>query len=118
MKYLIALAALLLARPAFADPGIQRTPCGFQQLTLGATAQSLTIPPACQTPGGPYLLVMRVEGSGLSGRYRDDGVAPTASVGMLINQTDTYPYEYSGNGATLQFISTSGAPVLDVLFYR
>lgn len=47
-------------------------------------------------------------------RYRDDGVAPTATVGML------WPVgcnPYAGPLKNVQFIAASGSPTMDVSYY-
>jgi hypothetical protein len=49
--------------------------------------------------------------------YRDDGTAPTATIGMPMLITDP-PFEYYGNLLQVQFILASGAPVLNVSYYR
>lgn len=114
MKSLVATAALLLATlvAAHAESGIRRVPCGFQQLAVD-TAKSLTIPAACG--GVPTLAVIRAEAQAL--RYRDDGVAPTTTVGMPIAITDG-PIEYQGTISALQFIAETSGGIVDVLFYR
>jgi hypothetical protein len=50
--------------------------------------------------------------------WRDDGTAPTATVGMPLLSTDTVPFEYYGDPLAIQFIAVSGSPVLDVSYYR
>ena len=50
-------------------------------------------------------------------RYRDDGAAPTASIGSLI-VSGTNPMLYTSALSALQFIAASGSPLLDVAFYR
>ena len=50
-------------------------------------------------------------------RYRDDGGAPTASLGseVIFGQN---PFLYTGTLSALQFIAASGSPLLNVSFYR
>ncbi len=50
-------------------------------------------------------------------RYRDDGVAPTASVGEIV-VSGQIPMLYTGTLGKLQFIAVTGSPILNVLFYR
>ena|SRR5437879_5605020 len=52
------------------------SPKGYQQLTVSTTAVSLTV------PAGTQMAVVLNETQPV--RYRDDGVAPTASVGVLV----------------------------------
>lgn len=87
---------------------ISLVPLGFQQIAL-AGATGLTV------PDGANFAVIRVETA--NARWRDDGVAPTTSVGVIMTSTDQ-PFEYSGTLSALQFIAVSGSPVLDVSYYR
>lgn len=107
----VAAAALLCSASAFADSGIRRVPCGFQQITV-TTVQSLTIPSTCTNAS---LAVIKAETQAI--RYRDDGVAPTATVGMPIAVTDA-PIEYQGTMSALQFIAETSGGVVDVLLYK
>ena len=84
-------------------------PLGYQQLTLTGTAQKLTV------PTGATVAVIAVETA--NARWRDDGVAPTASVGVPMATTDS-PLQYSGTLTALQFIAQTGSPILDCSFYR
>lgn len=60
-----------------------------------------------------------VETAGI--RYRDDGTAPTASVGMpVVPASSSIPacFQYSGGKpSALQFIALSGSPVVDIIAY-
>jgi hypothetical protein len=54
-------------------------------------------------------------------RWRDDGVAPTASVGQILGTgTATAPIcaGFSTTMSALQFITESGSSLLDVSFYQ
>jgi hypothetical protein len=114
MKLRIALLCLALVAPiaAKADSGIRRVPCGYQQLAVN-TAASLTIPTACGS--SPALAVIKAEAQAL--RYRDDGTAPTATVGQPIAVTDA-PILYEGSISALQFIAQTSGGIVNVLFYR
>lgn len=114
MKQLLATAAILLSSMAAAnaDSGIRRVPCGYQQLAVD-TAKSLTIPAACGE--APSLAVIRTEAQAV--RYRDDGTAPTTTVGMPIAIADP-PLEYQGRISALQFIAQTSGGIVDVLFYK
>ena len=48
--------------------------------------------------------------------WRDDGTAPTASVGMPMLATSPL-FEYGGPLATILFIAASGSPVLNISYY-
>jgi hypothetical protein len=49
--------------------------------------------------------------------WRDDGVAPTATVGMIIQTTDPL-FEYYGDLAAIQFIQVTASATLNVSYYR
>lgn len=72
-------------------------PLGYQQYTSLASATNLASIPANATNA-----VIAVEGAGI--RWRDDGTAPTASVGMPVTNGQTFAYQ--GNLAAIQFIGT------------
>jgi hypothetical protein len=112
-KLSIAFAMVLaFGSIARADSGIRYVPCGFQQLAVD-TAKSLTVPAACGP--NPSLAVIKAEAQDL--RYRDDGVAPTTTVGMPIAATDA-PIQYQGTIPELQFIAQTSGGIVDVLFYK
>ncbi len=83
-------------------------PLGYQQITSLASAAKLTV------PQGATMAILEAETEAV--RWRDDGTAPTASIGMLL-ETDT-PYEYSGDLSAIQFIATTSGAVLDVSYYQ
>lgn len=88
-------------------PGASVTPLGYQQITSLATAQSLTV------PAGATIALISIEGAPI--RYRDDGVAPTATVGMPLLAGQAF--QYSGTLSAIQFIQQSASATLDVLYY-
>jgi hypothetical protein len=69
-------------------------------------------------PNGATLAVLSVEGAAV--RYRDDGQAPTASVGMplAVGQAVTYQATLSAALSNLQFIQQAASATLDCSFYR
>lgn len=84
------------------------TPLGYQQITNLTAATSLTV------PTGATFAQIYVEGEGI--RYRDDGVAPTATVGQPVSaQTG---FQYSGNLANIQFIQQVASATIDVVYYK
>ena len=88
---------------------VRFTPLGFQQITSLSSAAGLTVPAEAD------MAVFTVDAASV--RWRDDGTAPTASVGMTIRDTDA-PFEYTGDLALIQFIAVSGSPVLNVSYYK
>ena len=84
------------------------TPLGYQQITSLASATSLTV------PAGAVSAIIYVETAGV--RWRDDGTAPTATVGMLLSAGQAF--QYAANLAAIQFIAQSGSPVVNVSYYK
>lgn len=117
-KHLLAGFLLLLAGcPVLAQGEQQSTdfvkPLGYCQLTATGSAAQLS---TCSggIPVRSVWAVICVETANI--RWRDDGVAPTASVGMPIVAGNCL--DYSGTFQTFQFIAVSGSPVLNVSFYN
>ena len=84
------------------------TPLGYQQITSLSSAQTLTV------PGGATFCVVSVEIAGV--RWRDDGTAPTASIGMPISPGGGL--SYSGSLAAIQFIQQGAGAVINVGYYK
>lgn len=108
----VALVALVLMAPLKAQqvPDQRAVPMGYQQLTF-TTATLLTV------PVGATAAAITVSGNPV--RYRDDGVAPTATVGVTLPVTTAgLPFLYAGTLSKIQFIPTTGTAVLDILYYR
>lgn len=83
------------------------TPKGYQQIT--ATTTSFTLTP----PAGSRIAVIQAEAQSI--RYRDDGIAPTATVGMLLNVGEAI--EYDGNLAAWHGIAATAGAILNVSYY-
>lgn len=87
----------------YLDPG------GYTQVTSLATAAGLgTI------PNGVKLTLIQAEAQDI--RWRDDGVNPTASVGMVLGAGQTLVY--NGNPAAFKAIEVTTSAKLNVTFYR
>ena len=95
-------------------------PLGYQQLTTAqlGTAQGLTRP-------GDNAVYALINVEGIAGtdtvRWRDDGTAPTTTVGMLMNATGDQrwpPFRYEGDLTAIQFIKAAGSPIVNVSYYR
>jgi len=107
----------------------QRKPVGYQQILTGAlgSAVKLTIPtitvPGVQPGQAVAQTVLNVpvgyaviQNSGtVAVRWRDDGVAPTTGIGMILNPGAELDYE--GDPANLQFIQTAAGGQLEVSLY-
>lgn len=65
-------------------------------------------------PQDSKIAYIQVEGGDV--KYRDDGTNPTAANGMRLY--DGSVLEYSGTLSALKFILASGAPKLNVTYYK
>lgn len=116
MKFLrilaaLALVSMMVSSEAGADSGVRRGPCGYQQIATLTTATLLTLPVGCSNAS---LAVITAEAQAV--RYRDDGTAPTASVGMPMAVGVTL--EYQGTLSKIQFIEQTVGAKLNVSYYR
>ncbi len=80
---------------------------GFQQITSLSSSSALTV------PGGATLAVIQAEGADV--RWRDDGTAPTATVGMLLPAGAEL--RYTGALAALRLIRASAGATVNVSYY-
>ena len=110
MKKFFAIVAfvLLSATSLFAESPLRFVPVGYQQLTSISAATPLTI------PTGATFAIITAEAQ--AARYRDDGSAPTSSVGQLLPVS--VPFLYQGSLAQLQFIQTSSETIVNITYYK
>jgi hypothetical protein len=87
------------------------TPLGYQQI-VSATLAAAT---ALTVPGTAKFALIAAEGVDV--RWRDDGVAPTAAIGMQMPSGGS-PLLFSGDLAALQFIRTAAGSILNVSYYK
>lgn len=80
---------------------------GYQQIASLSGVVSLAV------PSGSLCAVIHAEGQPV--RWRDDGTAPTATVGMLIPVNGELRYD--GNLLTIRFIETAASAKLNVSYY-
>lgn len=87
----------------------------YQQITSLSSAASLTVPSKSNQglDGTPAMALIRCETQAV--RYRDDGTAPTASVGMPLAVGDVL--EYDGDMKKIQFIEQTASAKLNVIYY-
>lgn len=91
-------------------PGISALKAlGYQQVTSLGSATGLP-----SIPTKAVIAVVTVETAGV--RWRDDGTAPTATVGMPIAANGSVSFLETPLSA-IQFIAQTGSPVLDVAYY-
>lgn len=117
-RCLLAALACLAALPLYAQtPTVRYVPLGYQQITLSGGATFLTVPTEASGTQGPVCAIISVETAAV--RYRDDGTAPTASVGFPLAVTGAnQPLTYCGQLSAIQFIQQAGSATLNVLYYR
>lgn len=82
-------------------------PMGYQQISSLSSATGLTV------PNGARVALITAESQGV--RFRDDGTAPTATVGMPL-AADT-KFQYTGNLSKIKFIEQAASAKLNVLYY-
>lgn len=91
--------------------GTATTPKGYTQLANAsiATASGLG------APGGSTRAVLRVEG-GNGIRWRDDGVNPTAAIGMPLYPGESLEVKIA-NLNTFKMIAVDGTTIVNIAFY-
>jgi len=85
-----------------------REPLGYEQVTALSASTGLTV------PAGARLAVIHVQTQAV--RWRDDGGAPTSTVGMPLAIDDIFLYV--GDLAAIRFIEGTPTAVLNVSYYN
>lgn len=108
--YLVDPALGVALRPGAAP---RYAPLGYCQLTSVAASTALA---ACAggVPATATVAQLCVEVQAV--RYRDDGVAPTAAIGMPAAAGVCFPI--SGNLSAIRFIQVTAGAIVNVSFYR
>jgi len=86
----------------------ERKPLGYEQLASIATST------AVNAPAGTRMAVITCTGQAV--RWRDDGTAPTAAVGMPMAVNAVLVY--TGNVHALRFIETAVTGIVDISYYN
>lgn len=88
---------------------------GYQQITTLSSATNLTVPTTDLNglSAKPTLALIVAETQAV--RWRDDGVAPTASVGMPLAAGVTL--QYDGDLSRIQFIEQTAGARLNISYY-
>lgn len=88
---------------------------GYQQITDVSSAVGLTVPTKNElgTTGSPVRAYIKVSGKAV--RYRDDNVAPSATVGFPIAVGETLVYD--GDLKKIKFYETAASAALDITYY-
>lgn len=94
---------------AIANGGIPTQSAGYQQYTSLSSST-----PFSSVPSGAWYAVITVESAGI--RWRDDGTAPTASVGMPVAAGSTF--YYTGSFAKFAIIQQTSGAIINVSWYR
>jgi hypothetical protein len=88
---------------------VPNRPLGYQQFV----ATSLTASTALTVPAGAVIAIISVSGQAI--RYRDDGVAPTAAIGMPLAVGSTTLLE--GQLSAYRIIEQAASAVVDISYY-
>ena len=88
---------------------------GYQQITTLTASVGLTIP--ARAPDGlnakPVFALIIAEGAAV--RWRDDGTAPTSTVGMPL--AVGVPLQYDGDLTKIRFIQQAATGIINVSYY-
>lgn len=111
-KLLLAIALFLSSTAAIADVGVRYAPLGYCQLTSIDTSTLLS---SCSNfPATATHAVMVPEAQAI--RYRDDGTAPSATVGQPV--AVGVSVDYTGALSKVRVIAQVSGAKLNVLFYK
>jgi hypothetical protein len=88
---------------------------GYQQITSLATVQSLTVPTRDAQGMSVKPSLALITPLTQTVRWRDDGVAPTATVGMPLLAGVTL--QYDGDMSRIQFIEVTASAELNIAYY-
>ena len=119
---LVVLALMSLAPQGMAGPGGctiagQLNPMGFEQITVSSASIGFTATLAYPT-GGPQADMVQFTLATNAATYRDDGIAPTATVGFPIAVGNSYMVCGITAIKQARFIRVSADGTLNVLYYR
>lgn len=84
-------------------------PLGYEQITDLSSAVGLTPPSA-------YIDLTLIQVEAQAVRWRDDGDAPTSTVGVPLAVGVIFPY--NGDPRSIQFIESSAGAILNISYYR
>lgn len=85
---------------------------GYQQITSLAAATNLTVP-SVPLDGVATYAIIQAEAQAV--RWRDDGVDPTATVGMVIPAGGELRYD--GDLKAIRFIESAASAKLNISYY-
>lgn len=114
LRSLLVMVALLgglivpATTPAKSEVGFIYIPLSYQQITSLSASTALTV------PAQATMALISVEGAAI--RYRDDGTAPTASVGMPVAVGQAF--QYTGTLSAIRIIQQSASATINVIYYK
>ena len=115
---LFCVSAAVPTRATDRVPGFVIAPLGYCALSVTSSAQQTS---SCIGTFAPTASYAAVCNEGTAARWRDDGTAPTASVGQPLGSgSPTAPtcQPMATTFSTLQWIAESGTATLDFTFYK
>lgn len=86
---------------------------GYQQITNVSSAVGLTVPSNNANNGDATYAIIQATAQAV--RWRDDGTAPTSTVGMVIPAGGELRYD--GNLTAIQFIESAASAQLNISYY-
>ena len=92
----------------------ERQPVGYRQLAVSTASIALGSATG-GIPAGAQRAVINVEANDI--RWRDDGVAPTSSVGMLAKSTTMFELPSLASITAFHAIRASADAVLNITYY-
>jgi hypothetical protein len=87
---------------------------GFNQITNLSQVRTLGYGLPAGQPGGSNAALLQAEAAGV--RWRDDGVAPTTTIGFLLSPGDSLYYD-GAPVSRIQAIAATPGAILNVSFY-
>ena len=88
---------------------------GYQQITSLSSAANLTVPAQDKLGNKQQATIALITPEAQAVRWRDDGVAPTASVGMPLAVGVTL--QYDGDLTNIKFIEQVSGAKLNISYY-
>ena len=88
---------------------------GYQQITSLSAATGLTVPTTDKSGNKQQPTFALIIAESKDVRWRDDGTAPTASVGMPL--AVGVPLQYDGDLTNIKFIETAASAKLNISYY-
>lgn len=89
-------------------------PLGFQQIAVLTASTGLTVPGASTGILPARMAIIHAEAQPV--RWRDDGVAPTATVGMRLQPGQELKYD--GDLNAIRFIEETASAKINISYYE